>query len=260
MRRRLTAVGTAIGVWLIAPQAEAQFRGKDFGEKGAFVFSADRLVPLLSYERLSLDDLQTPNQTNTTTQTAISILWGSATPSNLSTNASPSLFFTVPRVGFDYTFAPNWTIGGDGVIFFTLGGSSDSENRPAGGASTTGSLSGPSTTLFGIAPRAGYIFEFNDVWSLWLRAGASFYTTSTKLTLANNNTTTSGANQLALDLDPQFVIAPVKHFAFTAGLTVDVPITGRHWQDVTLANNTTTVSASSSMLFIGATAGLLGWF
>ncbi|MDP9035359.1 MAG: hypothetical protein M3O50_11170 [Myxococcota bacterium] len=252
MTRRLTAIGTAIGVWLVASQADAQVRGKDFGDKGAFIFSADRLVPLLSYERLSQDDLQTPNQTTTTTQPAISILWGTTSPT--------SLFFTVPRVGFDYTFAPNWTVGGDGVIFFTLGGGTDTENRPAGGASTTRSLSGPSTTLFGIAPRVGYIFEFNDVWSLWLRAGASFYTTSTKFNLTDNNTTTSSANQFALDLDPQFVIAPVKHFAFTAGLTVDVPITGRHWQDTTTANNTTTVSASSSMLFVGGTAGILGWF
>ncbi len=259
MMRRLAATGAAIGLLLVAANADAQVRGKDFGDKGSFIFSADRLVPLLSFTRLSQDDPNPPANTkitNTTTQTGISILWGSTD----NPQSSPAqLFFTVPRVGFDYVFAPSWTIGGEAVIFFTLGGSSSTETQPNNGTSSTVSVSSPSTVLFGIAPRVGYVFDLSNVVSLWLRGGPSFYTASTKATNGNDSLT-SHTNQFALDFDPQLVIIPVQHFAFTAGLTADIPIVGNVSVDSTTGNVTRSASASSSMMFVGATAGLLGWF
>jgi hypothetical protein len=67
-------------------------------------------------------------------------------------------------------------------------------------------------------------------------------------------------NQFALDLDPQLVITPLPHFGFTAGVTGDIPIAGGHAETHTDGGGSTSASASSSLLFVGVTGGLVGWF
>jgi hypothetical protein len=257
MIRKLTAVGASLGVLLTASLADAQ--GKEqFGQQGQFILSADRLFPLFSFTRDSVDEFAPPPGTNkvttTTTQTGISLLWGSTAPEEL--------FFTVPRVGFDYVIVPNVTIGGDLVAFFTLGGSNDTETDFNNGSTSTQSNGKPSMTLFGIAPRGGYILQLSDLFSLWLRGGISFYTATAKTTDPNNNNNSESDNthQFAIDLDPQLVITPIPHLGFTVGLTGDIPIAGGHSREVDGNGGSTTVTASASQLFIGITAGMLGYF
>ncbi len=262
MKRRLTAVLATMGAacaLLTTSHAHAQQR-PEFGEKGEIILSADRLFPLFSFSRVSQDAL-TPiagtTRTTATTQTGISLLWGSTAPEET--------FFTVPRVGFDYVVVPNFTLGGDIALFFTLGGSTKTEIDNNNGTSQTNSVGSPSNTVFGIAPRAGYILGLNNVFSLWLRGGLSFYTESQKSTTVDNNgntiaTTTASDHQFALDLDPQLVISPIQHIGFTAGLTVDVPLAGGHSLETVANNNTQTNSAGASIWFIGVTAGMLVYF
>ena len=254
MMRRLTAVVAGVGVLLTASVASAQARG-DFGEKRQIILSADRLFPLISYTHTSSEAFSPlPNGVSksfsTNDSSAISLLWGSTTPTS---------FFTVPRLGFDYVVVPNVTVGGDLVIAFTLGGHSNNETDFNNGTMMSTRQDNPSSFLFGVAPRGGYILRLTDLFALWLRGGLSYYVTSSKTTVGNT-TNTNTVNQFALDLDPQFVITPVPHVGLTLGLTADIPLTGGHSQEVDVNNGSTTNSAGSSIFFFGVTAGLLCYF
>jgi hypothetical protein len=263
MMRTLTAVGALLGILLTSPLASAQAAaGGAFGEKGELVVSADRLFELFAWTRFSQDAFA-PGAGNTkdvtvNTQTSMGFLWGGTYPAIES-------FYTVPRVGIDYTIVDHVTVGGEIIAFFTLGGNQSREVDHTNGSNTTTNTDQPSTTVFGVAPRGGYVLALNDVFSVWLRGGFSFYTANQKSTFTDptgaKTTTTNGAQQFAIDLDPQFVITPIHHFGFTVGLTGDIPIGGGHSQEVNHPNGTTdNVSAPSSFAFIGVTAGMLGWF
>jgi hypothetical protein len=260
--RRLMAVAASIGVFLTASLAQAQAR-EAFGHQGQFIISADRLVPIFSYTHVSQDNFGVPapaKATNFFNQTSISLLWGSSSPSPLASNET---FFTVPRVGFDYVIVPNVTIGGDLIVFFTLGGSNGTDATAANGTTTTTKADNPGGFVFGIAPRGGYILQLTDLFSLWLRGGLSYYVATTKQTVTMGNVSTSrsnSVNQFALDLDPQFVITPIPHFGFNVGLTADVPLAGGHSQEIVTNNQSTTTSAWSSIFFFGVTGGIFGYF
>jgi hypothetical protein len=258
MKRRLMAVlatvGAACGL-LTTSLAHAQQR-TGFGEKGDFILSADRLVPLFAFSHESADQQTGPGLSKlvtTASQTSLSFFYGYTTDAN-------DLFYTVPRVGLDYVIVPNVTLGGDLVLFFTLGGNTGTERDFNNGTVSTTTNSAPTTTLFGIAPRGGYILGINNLFSLWLRGGLSFYTISQKSDNGNGNTTTQSAHQFSFDLDPQFVITPIPHVGFTAGLTVDIPFAGGHSTEQDNGGTTNTFSASSSVFYLGVTLGMLAYF
>jgi hypothetical protein len=262
MKRTVTAVGTtlgALGVLLTSSLAHAQ-QQSDLGQKGQFIISADRLVPFFAFSHESEDGPTGNGVTKnvaTQSQSSLSFFYGN-------TN-NQDLFYTVPRVGLDYTIIPNVTLGGEIIVFFTLGGNSGTETDTSNGNTITTSTSSPSTTIFGIAPRGGYILGLNSMFSIWLRGGFSFYTASTKTVENNGNngdnvTTTDSVHQWSLDLDPQFVITPFPHFAFTAGLTMDIPFGGSQSTETATNNTTTTFSAGASDFYLGITLGMLAHF
>jgi hypothetical protein len=252
-------VAASVGVLLTSSLAHAQAR-TTFGERGQIIISADRLFPLLSFTHVSQDQFVPPvgdnKQVANYSESAISLLWGSSGPQDNSATPQTS-FFTVPRVGFDYVIVPNVTIGGDLVVFFTLGGNTSTDSTTNGGVTTTNSVGTPSSLVFGFAPRGGYILRLTDLFSLWLRGGFSYYVASSKTNVGADTVTTS-TNQFALDLDPQFVVTPIPHLGVTLGVTADLPIAGGHSTDDGASG--VSVSKSSSVLFFGLTAGLLGYF
>jgi hypothetical protein len=257
MMRRLMAVAASVGVFLTASLAQAQGH-PDFGKQGEFIISADRLVPLFAYTHVSQDQFTGGNTKITSfyNESSLSILWGSSGNSGL---AGGDTFFTVPRVGFDYTVIPSLTVGGDLVVWFTLGGSNGTDTT-TNGNTITNKNDNPGGLLFGVAPRVGYILPLTDLFAIWLRGGVSFYVANSKVTNNPNLTTSNSINQFALDLDPQFVITPVPHFGFTIGLTADIPITGGHSTERDTPGGSTTQSAWSSIFFLGVTGGILGYF
>ena len=277
MVRRLTAVAAGVGVMRVGSLAHAQSSGGSFGSQGQFIISADRLMPVLGYSRASSTEPQTPpagetKVTDTEDSSSLGFFWGGtpafngAVPGGIP-GAPGSIpvtnFYTVPRVGFDYVLLPNITVGGDLILFFTLGGSNSNEVYNNGGGTTTTTHNEPTNTTFGIAPRAGYIMHLSDLFSLWLRGGFSFYTLTWKQQFTVMTTTTTisaNYNQFALDLDPQLVITPFPHFGFTVGLTGDIPLAGGHSFTTNTAGTTSSISAGSSLMFIGVTSGLVGWF
>jgi len=273
MIRRLAAVAAGVGVMLGGSLAHAQSKST-FGDQGEFIFSADRLLPVLGWSHVTLTEVNPPMNINkiveTTNSSSLGFFWG-GTPAFTDPahgvvgfpNVPVPNFYTTPRLGFDYTILPNITVGGDLILFFTLGGSASSEQYNNAGGTVTTTASAPTSTIFGIAPRGGYILHLNQLLAIWLRGGFSFYTLTEKQSATVGTTTTTYSasyHQPAIDLDPQLVITPLPHFGFTAGLTGDLPFAGGHSYTTNTGGTTSTVSAASSLTFLGVTAGVLGWF
>jgi hypothetical protein len=262
MTQKLAVVGAAMGVLLTASVAGAQTPGQGFGQKGELVFSADRLVPLLAFTENKISN--NANNTSTSiTGSSISLLWGNnaifGSGGGLTRAGGNPTFYTTPRVGFDYVFLPNWTLGGDLFVFFTLGGSSTTTGQP--------SQDIPSGHAFGIAPRIGYVFEMSQLLSIWLRGGVSFNNAGTSVqdNFCTTQSDTTSLNVFGFDIDPQLVISPAPHFAFTAGPAVDIGFTGGASSTTPVGrgnncNMTTTTSDGYSAWNVGITGGLLGWF
>jgi hypothetical protein len=272
MMRKLAVVGTVTGVLLTASVAGAQSTGQGFGQKGEFIFSADRLVPVLSFtgNKVTSDN---PNSSISTTGSGLSLLWGNNSVfGGVAANGAVvgfsgggnSTFYTTPRVGFDYVLIPNLTIGGDLFVFFTLG---TTETSTRNNVSTNVVV--PSANAFGLAPRVGYIFGISPLLSFWLRGGLSYYHGGTSIQDANcnNQNDTTSLNLFGLDIDPQLVISPAPHFSFTAGPAVDIGFAGS--ASATNpggaggggnCNSSTTVSGGYSSYNIGLTGALVGWF
>jgi hypothetical protein len=252
MLRSLT-IGVVVGCVLsTASLARAQMK-QEFGDVGESIVSADRLVPLLSWSHWSQDQAPPPgalSQTQSGDQTSFSILFGSTTDAK-------DVFYTVPRVGYDYVLAHHITVGGDMVLLFTTGSTTLETDRP--GTSTTTTTSSPGITGFGIAPRGGYILPLSDMFSLWLRGGLSFYTFNFSSTVGDTKTT-GGQEQWALDLEPEIVATLIPHVGFTGALDIDIPFGGSSSASTTAGGVTNTFSAFSSVAYVGATVGMLTYF
>jgi len=271
MKRILTAAGASLAVLTMAPLAMAQ-RAADFGQQGEFILSADRLVPFFGFTSNSFDNPTNAGEsknTTTVTQTSLSFFYG-GTPGfsglfnggggDIGTN----LFYTVPRLGFDYVVAPHITVGGDVVLYFTLGGSTTNEVDQTNGTSNKTSSGNPGVTVFGLTPRVGYVLPLTDMFSFWPRAGFSYYTATAKQTTTdaggNSTTVTASEHQPSIDLDPQIVFTPIPHLGFTAGLTLDIPIAGGVSTSTEGGGQTNTTTNSASVLYLGLTVGMLGYF
>jgi hypothetical protein len=267
MKRTLTAVLASTAVLTAAPAAMAQAKS-DFGQQGQFIIGADRLLSFFGYSHYSYDLPAVGNETKnnvSSSQTSLSFFYGTTPGATIANGGigtySTNLAYTVPRLGFDYVIVPNVTIGGDLVLYFTLGGNNSSEqdyngNGPCGASTCTQSSDSAGVTLFGIAPRGGYILGLNDMFSLWLRGGFSFYTWTAK-----QGNTSASENQPAIDLEPQIVFHIIPHVGFTAGLTLDIPFAGGYSVSTPTGNGTnTTQSGGSSILYFGLNMGMLAYF
>jgi hypothetical protein len=248
--------------------ARAQAATQAFGDKGEFIIGADRLMPLLSYSHFSRSVPPPGGATDASysgDNTTLGLFFGSTLDLNnhgdAQTDFPGNSFFSVPRVGLDYVIAPNITIGGDFIVFFTLGGGRSTQEDFANGTSMTSQQENRSLTAFGVAPRGGYIMKLSDLFSVWLRGGLSFYTGTMKTGTPQAGTTQSDTQQqLAIDLEPQFVFTPVPHIGFTAALNIDLApsFLGSYSHEDLQLNRTTT--GSSDVVYVGATLGMIAYF
>jgi hypothetical protein len=257
--------GLGAGALLWASPARAD----EFGDKGQLIFSADRLMPLLSFTQDKLTDNNVnPSQTTTVSSSQISLLWGSTSVSgdanSFLANGGISNVYTVPRIGFDYVVIPHLTVGGNIVVFTTIWSGTNTCN----GTNCQSSGNGSSDVL-GIAPRVGYVLNLSSVLSIWLRGGMSYYhehvAQPTQVAFCNNRSDSNNASLEVggLDIDPQLVISPINHFAFIAGPTIDIGFAGSASTDspsMTNCNARDTSSDGFAALNIGLTGGLVGWF
>ena len=215
------------------------------GEKGTWILTAERLVPLLSYSKDSEDVGN--NDSGSVSRTSLSFF------SYLVQLPDDAVIaYTIPRISLDYTVAPNITIGGSIFAFVDL---SSSQSTTIGG--TTTNADNPKATAFGITPRIGYVMSLGPKLALWPRAGFSYYTESvSNPPNGGGNNTTDGFHQFALDLEGNFAAVLAPHFFVLFGPVIDIPLSG----SVSTTNGGTTVSNDNSQFHFGITGGLGGYF
>ena len=226
-----------------------------FGEKHQLIITVDRLMPLLSYSSQSV----TATQGGTTLKTT-----DSAVSSSFLFGREPTdvvNVHTLPRVAFDFAIINHLTLGGAFAFAFGLGGK---QERQLGNNNGTSSTDSPKTTVFGFAPRVGYVLPLGHVFAFWPRVGFAFYSVSTK----TENTVMGGVVQsstqsdtfFSLDLDPQFVWAPIQHFFFHFGPLLNIPLSGSRSVEVPQGAGSVTTKSDESLFHFGISAGLGGWF
>lgn len=251
-RIAFAAALTATVVATSSAPAEAQ-EAKGLGEKSQLIISGDRLFPLFSYTSASVN---LPNDQEVSVNASnISLMYGRESFRDDVGAFNPH---TTPRVAFDFTVIKGLTVGGAVVVAFGLGGESSSRQ----GAQTT-STDAPTTTVFGLAPRVGYIIPIGEVLAFWPRGGFSFYSISSKEDLRQGgqpSTRTTTNSVFSIDLDPQFMIVPLQHFFFSAGPLVTIPLTGSSSVETQTGGVTTTVDRDLSVFHIGLSVGIGGWF
>lgn len=240
---RTILAGAALALTLTGSARAEEGQGiHRFGEPG-FIVSADRLLPLLSYQAIKT----TQNDGSSDTQSRFSIALLNNAPYGVFAS-----FYNLPRVGFDWLPIRNLTLGGAAWFYADL---QASESRsPANGPSK--STDQARATYWGIAPRVGYIFQLGDKLSLWPRLGVEYHNVSTS-DVGNG----SGAiTQFAFEAEAMLVVSPWNHFGFQVGPTADIPISGSQRFGTTNGGITTSTKVDSSMLQLGLSAGMLGHF
>jgi hypothetical protein len=232
--------------------AEAQ-EANGFGEKYQLILGVDRLMPALSYTSQTVTSTQGGNiQKSTDSGTSMAVLLG----------REPSLgvVHTMPRVAFDFTIVRHLTLGGSFAFAFGLGGSHEDDF----GNNTTRKSDSPKTTIIGFAPRVGYIVPLGRLFAFWPRAGFAYYSVSTKTSGFNNagnvTSTTISDSVFSLDLDPQFVWTPIRHFFINFGPLVNIPLTGSRSIESAVGPTSGTTKNDLSVFHFGLSAGLGGWF
>jgi len=204
-----------------------------FGSPG-FIVSADRLLPLISYQATET----TVNGTSDT-QARLSIALMNNAPFE-----AYATFYNLPRLAFDWLPVKNLTIGGAAWLYADLLATNSS------GSTSTDQAK---LTYWGIAPRIGYIIPIGDKLSFWPRGGIEYNSVSS----SDGSLTVT---QLAVDLEAMLVISPWNHFGFTVGPTADIPITGRQTLTAAAGGGGGAASVDASMLQVGLSAGMLGHF
>lgn len=244
------AATIALGLTLAAP-ASAQDK-RVFGEAGTIIISAERVSPLLAYQSFtSKSDRNGVETTSTQSTTTMSLL----------ANPNPEFlgFHTIPRLAFDYVVAQNITVGGSIFAMFTVGSKSETKS---GGVSQSDDNS--KVTVFGIAPRVGYVLDLGDTFAFWPRVGLSYVSASTtsppRVTGGISSESSASVSQLAANLEALFVIMPVRNFGLTIGPVVDIPLTGKRKTETKTGGTTNSTESNTSQFHFGLTAGLLGTF
>ncbi len=122
--------------------------------------------------------------------------------------------YSVPKLGFDYFVADRVSLG-----------------LAAGFGTVTNA---ETLTLFSFNPRVGYAAALSEHVAFWPRAGFSYVHLSDG----------GSAYLLALTLEAQFVLTPVRHFGILLGPTFDVGF----------------AATGAKLTELGLQAGMIGWF
>ncbi len=196
----------ALGFTVTSPAA-AQNGPADFGQKGQFVLSAERLFGLVLASSSSTQTVDNVEVERTESYTTFNLLMN---PSRFTT-------YAIPRIGFDYLVIDRLTVGGS-LGFVT--GSGEVEEEAAGVSRTqdTGSAN-----AFLLAPRVGYAFMFTPMLGIWPRGGLTFLAGGSE---ADDGYPKTSSSRVALTLEVPFVITPVPHVGFTFAPTLDLGLAG----------------------------------
>lgn len=193
---------------------------QEFGAKGTPAISADRLFGIGITNRSEDPDPGGETEINTT---IFGFGWQGVSDSP----------YDVPRLAFDYFLADSLSLGGSiGYATFSF------ETDPGDGEGEG--------SAFILSPRVGYVWNFNDWASFWIRGGFTYHSVS----VGDDD---DGEHAIALTVEPTFVLAPRPQWAFVLGPTLDISFTGEQ-------ESGGTDSDISYQSFGIIRAGLLVWF
>jgi len=257
MVRIASTVSAGLAALLYAGSTRAASPAADLATGGTSIVSAEQLAPILSYDSTT----ESENGTNTTDS---STTFGLVT-SIFRLSGVQETFHTLPRLAFDYVLGPGVTIGGSAFVFTDI--SASTATSPSGGGTST-TTQEPKGTLWGVAPRVGFVLPAGGTVAIWPRLGVGYADYSIGSTTNNGVTVTGGSiNQLSLDVDGLLVWTPVHHFGITIGPTGNIPLSGKVSSQTTTVTappagttTTTTVSNDVKMWHVGLNVGLLGYF
>jgi hypothetical protein len=234
------------------------------GEQGQLIFGAERVLSIFGYQSFKTT-ATIGNTTTSVTSSGSSVSFLSFNPTGpIGGNGGGigvPVFYSVPRLGFDYVVIPNLTVGGSMTLVLPLGASRTTQTS-GNGQTQSSSVDGATTTIFGLAPRVGYTIALSELFAIWPRAGFSFYTASLSLppdTTANTQDTYS-ITQWALDAEGLFVFTPFPHVGVVGGLALDVPLSGTYKLDRKQGSVSQSASSDASMWHVGLNAGLIVYF
>lgn len=236
----LAATVAALSLTSTARAEEGQGTHR-FGNPG-FIVSADRLLPLLSYQ-----SIKTTDNGNSDTQSRFSIALMNNGPYGVFGS-----FYNLPRLGFDWVPIQNLTLGGAAWLYTDL---QSTDSKSAGGGSSK-STDQPKVTYWGVAPRVGYIIPMGDKLSFWPRAGVEYH----NVTSSDIGQGSGSITQFAIEAEALLVISPWNHFGFTVGPTVDIPVSGEQTSTTTTGTTSVSTRVDSAMFQVGLSAGMLGHF
>jgi hypothetical protein len=220
----------------------AQPAAADFGHKGQFVISGERLFGLVLTSSSTTQTVNNVERKTTRSYTMFNLLMNPTSPTT----------YAIPRIGFDYLPIDGLTVGGS-LGFSTASGEVKQEANGTSQTEDTGSAS-----AFLLAPRAGYAFMFSPLFGIWPRGGITFLHASGE---DDDGYPKTSLNRLALTMEVPFVFTPVPHVGFTFAPTLDLGLTGS--DKVTTVDNDnveTTVEADAVATDFGIQAGLFVYF
>jgi hypothetical protein len=271
MIRKLIALGVGGAAALVAMtvSAPAQAQGTVVndrldGEGIKLIFSADRLFGL-NWHKYTIKEEWTPapGQNGTVEEhshsgTSFSLLW----PNTAGYSYYPNLA-AIPRLSFDAKVFMGLTVGGS-LGFMAFSGTYAHEKTRGNALEADEDYSG---NAFLFAPRVGWILMFTDIIGLWPRLAIDYYTAHNEArytvggAAVKNKTSIWG---LGASVEVPLIIAPVSHFAFTAGPVFDWYPLGkadskREPPDPT-PDPYPLKDTKVSLVNIGFTFGLMGWF
>ena len=250
---RTSIVGCAVFAAIAFPStARADSPSHDLSGS-TLIISADRLMPLVTYERVTASDPNNSDNSATLSATSVALL----------TNGKQNTFYTLPRLGLDVVVAQGLTLGGSAWVYTDL---SQSVDQKSAAATNIPSQDLPKTTYWGVAPRVGYIVPIGDVVAFWPRVGIEYHKedASTVHNSAGGITLTSGGGQeyqLAADVEAGLVVTPISHVGIMATVYGAIPIVGgTSGLDLNGFSTGSTDHFSTSQLAIGLTFGLMAYF
>lgn len=202
----------------------------NIGEEWQFVFGVDRVMGV-SWDRLKLE----PDGGGEIIQKTTSVsLFGS----------SPGVTTNIPRLAVDFFVVESISIGGS-LFFISKSGETETE---------AGSSDDPSVTIWGIHPRVGYAYAFDETFSLWPRLGITYMSASSETEDGDESSLS------AFDLTGEVLlgISPMSNFAILLGPYLDLGLSGT--QETPSPTGGDPIESDATLTSYGLTVSIVGYY
>lgn len=212
----------------------------NIGEEGQITFGVDRVMGL-AFDRVTVD-YPAPIGEVTSKSTSFSLFGNPGASTSVGTAGS----MMIPRLSLDFFVVESVSVGGS-LLYFTRSGETETD---------AGTADDPSTSTFAIAPRVGYAMAFDETFSIWPRAGITWFSSKSEDNATGGSTTYTHSG-LDLTLEVPVGISPIENFAILVGPYVDFGLSGTVKQEPPTG---TSQEADAKATSYGLAVGILGYY